>query len=446
MRPSTTLRSPRLTSPTRSARARGRRLRQEPGVLGLAGPPIPDPAGRRADSARRCSGLPRRPQYNFVVGNSGIADCHRRRRARSAARRPHLRQLRRPTRGFACCVDVAQRGHLHRRHRSRPRRPRTIAFLLVAPPTSGSITNTVTVDPNNAIFEADETNNTVDAVDRRHDRHRPRRLEERQGQTASSTRPAAHRALTEGFDPIATNGTDTYTIIVDNVGTQDTHRHQGARHPARRHEFLSVTVRPRIHVLARRLCHRRQRRRASAAICSEPRASSTTRPARLRPAGDDFATITIKVFATPFVQPACTTRCASTRTTRSPRSTSSTTSRPTTRRRRRQRRQGSLQPAHDHQDADEPGPAGRFGGHERDADLQPPRRERRHRPGQQRRRQGLPADRHAGSSRRRTPLPARRPAFFCTHDGAAFGGVITCTGGDFSGIDRSRDPRRSDQP
>ena len=33
-------------------------------------------------------------------------------------------------------------------------------LLVAAPSAVGPITNTVTVDPNNAIFEADETNNT----------------------------------------------------------------------------------------------------------------------------------------------------------------------------------------------------------------------------------------------------------------------------------------------
>ena len=33
--------------------------------------------------------------------------------------------------------------------------------------------------------------------------------------------PGRRRPSTEGFDPIATNGTQTYTIIVDNIGTQD---------------------------------------------------------------------------------------------------------------------------------------------------------------------------------------------------------------------------------
>src|SRR5207248_10722125 len=36
-----------------------------------------------------------------------------------------------------------------------------LTLLVAAPPTTGPITNTVYVDPNNAIFEPDETNNTA---------------------------------------------------------------------------------------------------------------------------------------------------------------------------------------------------------------------------------------------------------------------------------------------
>ena len=97
--------------------------------------------------------------YTFVVGNSGIAERDQRRGARPAARRADLRQLQHGRR-------------LHLRRRCGQRRDllaagtipaesiRNIAFLLVAPRTVGDITNTVTVDPNNAIYEADETNNT----------------------------------------------------------------------------------------------------------------------------------------------------------------------------------------------------------------------------------------------------------------------------------------------
>src|SRR4029077_6065090 len=84
-----------------------------------------------------------------------------------------------------------------------PESTTTITIELVAPPFVGSITNTVTVDPNNAIFEADETNNTATQV------------------TQVSTGVDLTLIKTDAIDPIATNGTETYTITVDNLGPQD---------------------------------------------------------------------------------------------------------------------------------------------------------------------------------------------------------------------------------
>lgn len=82
----------------------------------------------------------------------------------------------------------------------------TITVVLVAPPFVGTINNTATVDPNNAIFEADETNNVASTS------------------TVVSTGIDLTILKTDvapGFDPIATNGTQTYTITVDNLGPQD---------------------------------------------------------------------------------------------------------------------------------------------------------------------------------------------------------------------------------
>ncbi len=78
-----------------------------------------------------------------------------------------------------------------------------ITIVLVAPPFIGSITNTVTVDPNNAIFEADETNNTATQV------------------TQVATGIDLTLIKRDAIDPIATSGTETYTITVDNLGPQD---------------------------------------------------------------------------------------------------------------------------------------------------------------------------------------------------------------------------------
>jgi uncharacterized repeat protein (TIGR01451 family) len=79
----------------------------------------------------------------------------------------------------------------------------SFSIKLVAPPTLGTITNTVTVDPNNSIFEADETNNTATVT------------------TAVVTGIDLILNKTDLFDPIATSGTQTYTVTVDNIGPQN---------------------------------------------------------------------------------------------------------------------------------------------------------------------------------------------------------------------------------
>jgi uncharacterized repeat protein (TIGR01451 family) len=81
----------------------------------------------------------------------------------------------------------------------------TFEFLtlhVVSPPTPGTIEATITVDPANAIYESDETNNVwtvstpiVTGIDL----------------TISKTSES----------PIAPSGTLTYTILVSNIGTQD---------------------------------------------------------------------------------------------------------------------------------------------------------------------------------------------------------------------------------
>lgn len=96
-----------------------------------------------------------------------------------------------------------------------PATTRTLSFVMAAPPVVGPISNTVTIDPANAIFEADETNNTatqttqvatgIDLTIRKDD---------------SGNNFITGAPLT-GFDPIATSGTQTYTILVDNLGPQD---------------------------------------------------------------------------------------------------------------------------------------------------------------------------------------------------------------------------------
>ncbi|HYT68930.1 MAG TPA: CARDB domain-containing protein, partial [Vicinamibacterales bacterium] len=78
-----------------------------------------------------------------------------------------------------------------------------IAITLVAPPYVGSISNTATVDPNNAIFESDDTNNTGSAT------------------TIVSTGIDLSVTKSVNHNPVATSGTLIYTIVVENNGPQD---------------------------------------------------------------------------------------------------------------------------------------------------------------------------------------------------------------------------------
>jgi uncharacterized repeat protein (TIGR01451 family) len=160
-------------------------------------------------------------EYTFVVGNSGIND------ATDVVLRDPL-----PAgtvfdsyedtsgAGFTCALDpgdpvpntvICSDGTIPAAS------TRTVKLLVVAPPAVGSITNTVYVDPYNAIFEADELNNSftintnvvtgMNLVIVKYD-----------GPPGAGD---GIHVVTDGFDPIATSGTQTYTIFVDNVGPQD---------------------------------------------------------------------------------------------------------------------------------------------------------------------------------------------------------------------------------
>lgn len=99
---------------------------------------------------------------------------------------------------------------------------KSITIWLVAPATLGVITNTVTVDPFNSILESDETNNIavesttvatgIDLTIVKNDEPND-----------PGDAPPNFNVVNSlpGFDPIATSGTQTYTITVDNTGTQD---------------------------------------------------------------------------------------------------------------------------------------------------------------------------------------------------------------------------------
>jgi uncharacterized repeat protein (TIGR01451 family) len=86
---------------------------------------------------------------------------------------------------------------------------KTLNLFVVAPPSVGSMVNQVWVDPANTIFESDETNNTAT-----------------QGTTVATgvdltlVKDDKAPRSPQGFDPIATAGTQTYVITVDNIGPQ----------------------------------------------------------------------------------------------------------------------------------------------------------------------------------------------------------------------------------
>jgi uncharacterized repeat protein (TIGR01451 family) len=168
--------------------------------------------------------------YRFVVGNSGNGDA-----SNVVVRDPLAPGLifdswdTQAGSNFTCAVNgsnvvTCSGGFIP------AAQTRWIELRLVAPPDVGSITNTVYVDPNNAIFEPDETNNTdtettaistgIDLVIWKGDSVDP----DPPGNDLSGAPtlvPGTAADLGDGYDPIATRGTQTYTIYVDNVGTQD---------------------------------------------------------------------------------------------------------------------------------------------------------------------------------------------------------------------------------
>lgn len=79
---------------------------------------------------------------------------------------------------------------------------RNFSLLVVSPPGTGSITATATVDPANAIFEPDETNNVS---------------------TISTPIDTGIDLTVQKSSPekVAPSGTLIYTIVVSNIGTQD---------------------------------------------------------------------------------------------------------------------------------------------------------------------------------------------------------------------------------
>ena len=186
-----------------------------------------------------------------------------------------------------------------------PESTETFSIIVVPPAGTGSLTNNVVVDPNNAIFEADETNNNASATVQvstgidltifKYDKL-----------GAATADPAgripAYPAPADGFDPIATNGTQTYTIYVDNLGTQDATNVRVEDTLPAGTRFLSVTGDQGF------TCSHDGSTFGGKVTCVGAHLEGTAHEFYANypggPSGNQFATIIIKLAATGFVQPA----------------------------------------------------------------------------------------------------------------------------------------------
>lgn len=175
-----------------------------------------------------------------------------------------------------------------------------IRFLVVAPPTLGTLTNSVTVDPNNAIFEPDETNNDATTTT---DVRTGIDLTIWKSDKKDIDPPGGAPPLSEGFDPIATSGTGTYTIIVDNIGTQDATGIRVVDTMPAGTKFLSVTANQGF------TCSHNGALTGGVVTCfgghlvgTESEFYDPAGPTGPTTGHDEFATIKIKFVATPFVQ------------------------------------------------------------------------------------------------------------------------------------------------
>ena len=242
--------------------------------------------------------------------------------------------------------------------------------------------------------------------------------------------PDGAQVVTEGFDPIATSGTETYVITVDNVGTQDVTGIRVRDTLPADTQFLSVVADAThwLHLLARRLGDRRHRgvhRRPSAR--DRERVLRPRRACRLPGPGDDIATIKIKVFARHTVgtmhnevrvDPLNEIAEYNELNNLETEDTTVTNGGCCAQR---------LQRAEDREGADQPRAAGPIGRHQRYVEVQADRHERRNRSGGER-----PCPRHPAAGSRFIEAVDTEPGpdgFHCSY--AA--GVIACVGGPLDG-------------
>lgn len=183
-----------------------------------------------------------------------------------------------------------------------PAATETFTFTVVAPPTTGPLSNTVSVDPDNTIFEADETNNSatttvlvntgVDLTVFKYDSPGP-------AADPAGTIPA-YPNITQGVDPIATNGTQYYTIYVDNLGTQNATNVRVEDTLPAGTTYLGATADEGFscsYAAGKVTCVGGSLLGTESEFYANPAQG-------IVPKGNQFATITIRVFATNAVQPA----------------------------------------------------------------------------------------------------------------------------------------------
>jgi uncharacterized repeat protein (TIGR01451 family) len=277
-------------------------LAAAPDGLGAASGDVPT----LLDTAACLGGL----TYTLVIGNSGIAT--------TGANGVEVRDPLPPGVIFDSYKDVSGAGFLCKLQPGNvvdctggsvaKESSVELDLLVVAPPTLGTITNTAYVDPNNAIFEADETNNTftqtttvatgIDLAVWKGDNGHLTPVDDPQGNAPPLN------ATKDGFDPIATNGTETYTIIVADVGTQDAAGIKVVDTLPAGTKFLSVNADSGF------TCSQDGSATGGNVTCISGHLRGTKNEFYVQPGGspaaqgEEWATIRIKVFATPFVQPA----------------------------------------------------------------------------------------------------------------------------------------------
>lgn len=193
-----------------------------------------------------------------------------------------------------------------------PESTESFSIIVVAPPNVGTITNTVTVDPFNTIFEADETNNTfsittqvgtgIDLTVFKHDE--PIDAGDLAGTDTADPQGVIPKypTPTVGVDPIATSGTQYYTVYVDNLGTQDASGIVVKDTLPAGTKYLGATANQGF------TCTHDGSPTGGVVTCIGGHLLGTASefydplgPAI--PAGNEFATIVIRAFATPNVQP-----------------------------------------------------------------------------------------------------------------------------------------------